>query len=381
MRNRFSRRGSERNANSPPHAYEAPRGEARKRRRAGGRGRAAHGFSCDKVCVHEVLSALSLMPRRLGVIMDPIAGIKPKKDTTLALLLAAAADGWELHSMEMQDLRQRDGRVSARSRPLAVHDSLDHWFDFTGPVSADPAPLADLDCVLMRKDPPFDMEYVFATYMLERAQAEGTLVVNDPRSIRDASEKLFTAWFADVCPPTLVTRRIDDLRSFLREHADIVVKPLDGMGGASVFRVQDDDGNASVIFETMTALEQRFCMAQRYLPAIKQGDKRVLVIDGEAVPYALARIPAAGELRGNLAAGGRGVAQPLSDSDRAICARVAPELKRRGLIFVGLDIIGDRLTEINVTSPTCAREIQAQYDIDIGARLMRAIDERLRQRG
>lgn len=317
------------------------------------------------------------MSRRLGVIMDPIARIKPKKDTTLALLLAAAARGWELFYMEMQDLSLRDGRATARWRPLTVHDSSEHWFDFGGPPSAEPELLSTLDCVLMRKDPPFDMEYIFATYMLERAQADGTLVVNDPRSIRDASEKLFTAWFADVCPPTLVSRRIDDLRAFQREQGDIVVKPLDGMGGASVFRVQRDDGNASVIFETITALEQRYCMAQRYLPAILDGDKRILVIDGEPLPYVLARIPASGELRGNLAAGGRGVPQPLSASDRAIAERVAPELKRRGLIFVGLDVIGDRLTEINVTSPTCAREIEARYEIDIGSLLMQAIDARL----
>jgi glutathione synthase len=311
--------------------------------------------------------------------MDPIATIKAKKDTTLALLLAAAARGWELHYIEMPDLSLRDGQACARSRPLRVYDDPARWFEFTGPLSAEPEPLSRMDCLLMRKDPPFDMEYVFATYMLERAQAGGTLVVNDPRAIRDASEKLFTAWFADVCPPTVVTRRIGDLRGFLREHGDIVVKPLDGMGGASVFRVRVDDGNASVIFETITALEQRFCMAQRYLPEILEGDKRILMVDGEPVPYALARIPAAGELRGNLAAGGHGVVQPLSDSDRAICARVAPELKRRGLIFVGLDVIGDRLTEINVTSPTCAREIQAQHPIDIGGLLMEAIDVRLAQ--
>lgn len=318
------------------------------------------------------------MSVRLGVIMDPIARINPKKDTTLALLLAAARRGWELHYMEMRDLVLRDGQAWARTRTLTVQDDLEHWYEFTGAPPDEPAHLESLDCVLMRKDPPFDMEYVFATYMLERAQAGGTLVVNDPRSIRDASEKLFTAWFPEVCPPTLVTRAMVDLRRFLAEHEDVVVKPLDGMGGASVFRVQAGDGNASVIFETLTAMEQRYCMAQRYLPEILAGDKRVLVVDGEPVPFSLARIPAAGELRGNLAAGGRGVAQPLTDADRAICARVAPELKRRGLVFVGLDVIGDRLTEINVTSPTCAREIEAQHDIDIGSLLMDAIEARLK---
>ncbi len=315
------------------------------------------------------------MARRLGVIMDPIAGINPKKDTTLALLLAAARRGFELHYMEMGDLSLVDGQALARTRPLAVRDSLDDWFTFTG--DARQRPFGELDCVLMRKDPPFDMEYVFATYMLERAQAGGSLVVNDPRSIRDASEKLFTAWFAECCPPTQVTRSHADLRAFLAAEQDIVVKPLDGMGGASVFRVRAGDENASVIFETLTALEQRYCMAQRYMPAILDGDKRILVVDGEPVDHALARIPASGELRGNLAAGGRGVAQPLSDSDRAICARVAPELKARGLVFVGLDVIGDRLTEINVTSPTCAREIEAYTGIDIGGLLMDAIERRL----
>ena len=321
------------------------------------------------------------MSRRLGVIMDPIDAIKPKKDTTLALLLAAARHGYELHYMEMSDLSLRDGRACARTRPLSVYNDLHHWFDFSGPQSKVATPLAELDVVLMRKDPPFDMEFVFATYMLERAQAEGALVVNDPRSIRDASEKLFTAWFADVCPPTLVTRNMDELRAFQREHGDIVVKPLDGMGGSSIFRIVQGDANTSVILETITGNESRFCMAQRYLPAILEGDKRILVVDGEPLPYALARIPASGELRGNLAAGGRGVPQPLSASDRAIAERVAPELKKRGLIFVGLDVIGDRLTEINVTSPTCAREIEAVYDIDVGGLLMNAIDSRLRARG
>ncbi|MEQ8231899.1 MAG: glutathione synthase [Gammaproteobacteria bacterium] len=317
------------------------------------------------------------MARTLGVIMDPIAGINPKKDTTLALLLAAQAAGYTLLYMEMGDLTLRDGRALARTRPLTVYDSLDTWFSFDGPQDTAPRPLGALDVILMRKDPPFDMEFVFATYMLERAQADGALVVNDPRAIRDASEKLFTAWFADLCPPTLVTRSKADLRAFLAEHEDIVVKPLDGMGGSSVFRVAAGDGNASVIFETITALEARYCMAQRYLPEILAGDKRILVVDGEPVPYALARIPASGELRGNLAAGGRGVAQPLGEADRAIAARVGPELVRRGLLFVGLDVIGDRLTEINVTSPTCAREIMAACEVDIGALLMRAIAARL----
>ena len=315
------------------------------------------------------------MTIRLGVIMDPIERINPKKDTTLGLLLAAQARGFELHYMEMGDLTLRDGAALAHMKPLTVHDSYTHWHDFTG--EAVRRPLAELDVILMRKDPPFDTEYIFSTYLLERAQARGTLVVNDPRSLRDANEKLFTAWFADVCPPTLVARCMSNLREFLAEHEDIVLKPLDGMGGSSVFRIKLGDPNASVIMETLTAHETRFCMAQRYLRAILDGDKRILIVDGEPVPYALARIPAAGELRGNLAAGGRGEGRPLTARDREICARVAPELRARGLLFVGLDVIGDYLTEINVTSPTCARELEAQFDLKIGDQLMAAIVARL----
>lgn len=315
------------------------------------------------------------MTIRLGVIMDPIGAINPKKDTTLTLLLAAQSMGWELHYMEMPDLALRDGRASAAMRPLAVHDSTKHWYDFTGDIAR--RQLSELDVILMRKDPPFDTEYIFATYLLERAQAEGALVVNDPRSLRDANEKLFTAWFADVCPPTLVARRQREIREFLAEHGDIVVKPLDGMGGSSIFRVREGDANTSVILETITAHETRFCMAQRYLPAILDGDKRILVIDGEPVPYALARIPAQGELRGNLAAGGRGEGRPLTPRDREICARVGPSLSTRGLLFVGLDVIGEHLTEINVTSPTCARELEAQFGLRIGEQLMHAIARKL----
>lgn len=315
------------------------------------------------------------MSIKLGVIMDPIAGIKPKKDTTLAMLLAAQARGWELHYMELADLRLRDGRALANMRTLEVHDSYQHWFDFTSEPAA--RELRELDVILMRKDPPFDTEYIFSTYLLERAQHEGVLVVNDPRSLRDANEKLFTAWFAEVCPPTLVARQRAEIRHFLDEFGDIVVKPLDGMGGSLIFRVQRGDPNASVILETITQYETRFCMAQKYLPAILDGDKRILLIDGEPVPYALARIPAAGELRGNLAAGGRGEGRPLTPRDREICAAVGASLKARGLLFVGLDVIGDYLTEINVTSPTCVRELEGQFDIRIADQLMAVIAARL----
>ena len=315
------------------------------------------------------------MTIRLGVIMDPIASINPKKDTTLALLLAAQNRGWEIHYMELGDLTLRDGHMRARTRELLVRDDYQRWFEFAG--AAVPRELRELDVILMRKDPPFDTEYIFATYLLERAQAGGVLVVNDPRALRDANEKLFTAWFADVCPPTLVARRMLEIREFLAEFGDVVVKPLDGMGGASIFRIKTGDPNTSVILETLTAYESRYCMTQKYLPEILDGDKRVLVIDGEPVPYALARIPQAGELRGNLAAGGRGEGRPLTARDREICARVGPELKARGLLFVGLDVIGEYLTEINVTSPTCVRELEAQFKIPIAARLMDTIAARL----
>lgn len=315
------------------------------------------------------------MAVKLGVIMDPIDQINPKKDTTLGLLHAAQQRGWQLHYMEMKDLGLRDGVATANSRPLSVNLSLDDWFEFLSEPSK--IDLGELDVILMRKDPPFDTEYIFSTYILERAELAGALIINKPQSLRDANEKLFTAWFSEVCTPTLVTRDHNEIRQFQDEFGDIIVKPLDGMGGASIFRVTSGDGNASVIYETLTEHESRYCMAQKYLPEIKAGDKRILVIDGEPVPYALARIPASGELRGNLAAGGTGRGQALSDRDKEICRVVGPTLVEKGLVFVGLDVIGDYLTEINVTSPTCVRELNQQFDLDIGATLMDAIQKRL----
>jgi len=311
---------------------------------------------------------------RLGVVMDPIGSIKIHKDSTFAMLLAAQARGWQLHYMEMGDLSMRDGQAWARVCALQVTDDPAGWFQRG---EARLQPLADMDVVLMRKDPPFDTEYIYATYLLERAQLAGTRVVNDPRSIRNANEKLFTAWFPDCCPPTLVTRARDDVRAFLHQHADVILKPLGGMGGSSVFRVTQGDPNTNVIIETLTDGGHRYAMAQRYLPEIAQGDKRILMVDGEPVPYALARIPAAGETRGNLAAGGRGEGVALSDRDRWICQQVAAVLKRMGLMFVGLDVIGDYLTEINVTSPTCIRELDAIYGLDIAGQLMDSIEESL----
>ncbi|PUV57603.1 glutathione synthase [Cronobacter sakazakii] len=311
---------------------------------------------------------------KLGIVMDPIANINIKKDSSFAMLLEAQRRGYELHYMEMADLYLDNGEGRARTRLVSVEQNYDKWYEFG--TEQDIA-LADLDVVLMRKDPPFDTEFIYATYILERAEEKGTLIVNKPQSLRDCNEKLFTAWFADLTPHTLVTRNKAQLKAFWEKHSDIILKPLDGMGGASIFRVKEGDPNLSVIAETLTVLGSRYCMAQNYLPAIKDGDKRVLVVDGEPVPYCLARIPQGGETRGNLAAGGRGEPRPLTDSDWEIARRVGPMLKAKGLIFVGLDIIGDKLTEINVTSPTCVREIEAQYPVSITGMLMDAIEKRL----
>jgi glutathione synthase len=239
--------------------------------------------------------------------------------------------------------------------------------------------VSELDAVLMRKDPPFDTEFIYATYMLERAEVEGTLIVNKPQSLRDCNEKLFTAWFSDLTPKTLVTRSSDKIREFHQAEKDVIIKPLDGMGGASIFRIKENDANVGVIIETLTNHGQHYAMVQEYMPEIVDGDKRILIVNGEPMPYCLARIPAMGETRGNLAAGGRGVARPLSVSDKAIADAIAPELKKRGLYFVGLDVIGDKVTEINVTSPTCIREIEAAYPINISGKLMDAIEDNIKK--
>ncbi|WP_372872139.1 glutathione synthase [Shewanella sp.] len=313
---------------------------------------------------------------KLGIVMDPISDINIKKDSSFAMLLAAQARGYALYYMEMQDLAMIKGEAVARMHPLKVMQDADCWFELGDAVDA---PLAELDVILMRKDPPFDTEYIYATYMLERAEEAGVLIVNKPQSLRDANEKLFTAWFSEYTPLTMVTRDATRIRAFHAEHGDIILKPLDGMGGASIFRVKQDDPNLGVIIETLTNHGNCYAMAQVFIPEITAGDKRILVVDGEPVPYCLARIPKQGETRGNLAAGGRGVAQPLSEADWRIAKALGPELKRRGLIFVGLDVIGDKLTEINVTSPTCIREIEAAFDVDITGMLMNAIEARIKK--
>ncbi len=314
------------------------------------------------------------MSIKLGVVMDPIQTINPKKDSTLAMLLAAQARGWQLYYMEQQDLLLRDGKVFANMRPLSVRNDMRHWHSLSEPELT---PMEQLDVVLMRKDPPFDMQYIHTTYLLELAEAAGVLMINRPQSLRDANEKLYTAWFPQCTPATLVSRDMVQLRRFLQEQGDIIVKPLEGMGGTSIFRLTLTDPNISVVLETLTNSGKQFIMAQRYIPEISAGDKRILLIDGIPIPYALARIPAAGETRGNLAAGGRGEGVPLSPRDHWICQQVGPTLKQKGLVFVGIDVIGDYLTEINVTSPTCIRELDAQFNLNIGATLMDCIAAKL----
>jgi len=314
------------------------------------------------------------MSKLLGVVMDPIRSINYHKDTTLALLLAAQNHGYELFYMEQKSLFIDSTGPGAKMSSLKVHADSNSWYELGDSTFK---PLGDLDVILMRKDPPFDSEFIYSTYILEAAERLGTLIVNKPQSLRDCNEKVFATEFPQCTPPLLVSRDEDLLKQFLIEHKEVVYKPLDGMGGTSIFRVQQGDQNLNVIIETLTNYGQNTIMAQKYLPEILSGDKRILVIDGEVVPYCVARIPAAGEFRGNLAAGGRGVVQPLSTRDLWIAQQIAPTLVEKGLLFVGLDVIGDYLTEINVTSPTCVREIDNAKDTAIGDQLMCAIAKRL----
>lgn len=312
---------------------------------------------------------------RVAVVMDPIGDIQTAKDTTLAMLLAAQNRGWRLSYLELRNIWLRDGVAMGRAGALEVRDDPDSWFSLAEP---EVCPLGEFDVILMRKDPPFDTEYIYSTYVLERAQLQGALVVNRPQGLRDMNEKVFTAWFPQCCAPTLITRDMADMHAFLREHGHVVCKPLYGMGGRSVFVVEASDRNASVVFETLTEYGSRFAIVQRYIPDIvNTGDARIILIDGEPVPYALARIPPAGDNRGNLAAGAKGVGRPLSDRDRWLCGQIGPTLREQGMIFVGLDVIGDFVTEINVTSPTGARELDKEFKLDIGGMLMDAIENRL----
>lgn len=310
----------------------------------------------------------------LGIVMDPIGDININKDSSFAMMLAAQQKKWNIFYIEMSDLFLEQGQAKARVRKLSVERNAAKWFEFH---SDEVINLSDLDAVLMRKDPPVDSEFIYATHILERAEEQGVLVVNRAQSLRDCNEKLYATSFPQCCPEVLVARDQDRLKAFCAQHQDVIYKPLDGMGGASIFRVKQGDSNLSVILETLTAHGTKQIMAQRYLPDIKKGDKRILIIGGEAVPYALARIPGAGELRGNLAAGGHGEAQPLTTRDYWIVDQIKDDLRARGLLFVGIDVIGDYLTEINVTSPTCIQEIDKAYDTDIAGRLMTAIEHHL----
>ncbi len=314
------------------------------------------------------------MRYRLGVIMDPIDSIHPAKDSTLAMLLEAQTRGYELHYMQQNDISIRDGISYGNSQILTVTDSDKSWFQLG---DTNKQALHELDVILMRKDPPFDMEYVYTTYALELAEQKGCLVINKPQSLRDVNEKLFISWFPQCCAPTLICRDRQQLRDFIDEQKNVVVKPLDGMGGESVFRTAIDDPNKSVIIDTITHNGSRSVMAQRFIAEISVGDKRILMIDGEPINYALARIPAKGESRGNLAAGGIGKGVELSERDRWICQQVGSQLRQRGLVFVGLDVIGDYLTEINVTSPTCIRQLDKRYNLNISATLFDAIERKL----
>ena len=318
------------------------------------------------------------MTVKLGVVMDPIANINVKKDTTLAMLLAAQRRGWELYYMEQNNLSLDQGLARGEVRRLSVQDNPEGWYELGSPQDI---ALYELDVLLMRKDPPFDMDFIYSTYILEAAQRAGTLVVNDPRSLRDCNEKLFATQFPQCCPPLIVAASAARLKAFHAEHGDVIFKPLDGMGGASIFRVKAGDPNLSVIIETLTDHGRQQIMAQKFLPEIVAGDKRILLVDGEPAEYGLARIPMSGETRGNLAAGGSGVAMPLTDRERWICAKVAPVLREKGLLFVGLDVIGDYLTEINVTSPTCVRELDRAHELDIAGDLMNVIATKLAARG
>lgn len=311
---------------------------------------------------------------RLALVLDPLEQLKSYKDSSVAIMRNAAARGHALFAVEQQDLLLKAGRVFAQARPLQIHKDEHAWYTAGEIVMT---PLSDFDAVLMRKDPPFDMEYIFSTYLLEIAQAQGARVFNDPAAIRNFNEKLAIAKFPQFTAPTLVTSQSQAIREFLGEEQDIIVKPLDGMGGSSVFRLRASDPNLNVILETITALDTRTVMAQRYIPEIVKGDKRILLVDGVVAPVALARIPKPGETRGNLAAGGKGVAQALSARDREIAETLAPVLKAAGLFLVGLDVIGDYLTEINVTSPTGMREIAAQSDCDVAALVVDALERRV----
>ncbi|MDB9800033.1 glutathione synthase [bacterium] len=309
---------------------------------------------------------------KLGILMDPISGINIKKDSSFAMLLAAQKRGWDIYYMEQKDLFTNNDIPMAHLQSLKVEENTEHWFTLSDTKVQE---LSSLDIILMRKDPPFDLEYIYSTYILEHAERLGTIVVNSPAALRNVNEKFFITHFPECIAPTQVSRNMDFLLNFIAKHGDTIIKPLDGMGGQGIFRVSASDPNTKVILETITKNETSYVMAQKYLPEISAGDKRILLINGEPVPYVLARIPAEGEFRGNLACGGRGKGLELSKRDRWICQRVGPKLREMGLFFVGLDVIGDYLTEINITSPTCIRELDSLYNINISEQLMGVLEK------
>jgi len=317
---------------------------------------------------------MAASPLKIGIVMDPIGSIVPKKDSSFAMLLEAKRRCAEIHYFEQRDLNMLAGKAYGRSRRLDVVDDHDAWFELG---EAQEIELGQLDAILMRKDPPFDMEYVYTTYILDRAKLAGTLIVNDPQALRDMNEKVYTAWFPECTPLSLITRSMSEMKSFLTNHGRIVVKPLHGMGGRSIFVVQKGDNNANVIFETLTDYGQRFAMAQRYIPEISLGDKRIILIDGEPVSHALARIPSGDDNRGNIVAGATTKGQDLSERDRSICEQVGPVLRDAGVLFAGIDVIGDFLTEVNVTSPTGIRELDRMFQLNIAGTLFDAIENKL----
>lgn len=314
------------------------------------------------------------MQYTVGVIMDPIEAITPHKDTSFAMMLEAQRRGATVVYFELNDLYLDNGKPMGLAKTVTVKDQPADFYEIT---DTNAVHLGDIDVLLMRKDPPFDSEFLYATQMLSLAQDAGALVVNNPQALRDYNEKLFTSYFPEHIPATLVANNQVPIREFHAKYKDIICKPLDGMGGASIFRVKPDGNNLGVIIETLTHLGTRYMMVQEYLPQIKDGDKRVLIVDGEVMPYCLARLPTKGETRGNLAAGGTGRPQPISESDRALAEAIAPTLKANNILFVGLDVIGDKITEINITSPTCVREIEGHFSINIMAKLFEAIEKRL----
>lgn len=311
---------------------------------------------------------------KIGVLMDPIETISFKKDSTLEMMWQAQQRGWQVIYFEQKDLFVDNGIAKVNAKRTQVMMDPKKWFEHKESLTMN---LGDIDAILMRKDPPFDMEFIYTTYILELAEKQGSLIVNKPQALRDCNEKAYTLWFPELCPTSLVTRDNQQIRDFIKQHSDIIIKPLDGMGGSSIFRIKDNDPNIGVVLETMTDYGKQFTLCQKYIPEITQGDKRILMVDGNPVDFSLARIPMQGETRGNLAAGGTGVSKPLSTRDREICETVGPELRRRGILFAGLDVIGDYLTEINVTSPTCIRELNEQNNLNIAGALMDAIEKKI----